>query len=360
MHTNILNNLISNLHGIKILSDKNSIPNALLLYGDDCDYLLSLAKEFIIYLYRRCDNIPPLPSEQCKDIDVFQHPDIKWVFPIIHNNVNDSCDKYLYLFAKYVNSSIFSNKSSWQKIHTTGNKQMTINSIDVVNLNLFLSLPLVFGTYKIVVIWLPELMNNTTANTLLKLIEEPTSTNKALFILLSEDIYAVLPTIKSRCLNVFIKNFSFNSHDDDNIIADKNNYIIKESSNNIVDDKKKEDDRYYSEFIDFLRICYKFDMTKIFDFIEWIHNIGKEEIIYFFLVGIDIMRDILYRHCGIKTYCIVEKQFDDTLQKLSQALDFVKIKNITNILTSGINDIKKNVNTKILVFNIIKNIHTYF
>ena len=72
------------------------------------------------------------------------------------------------------------------------------------------------------------------------------------------------------------------------------------------------------------------------------------------------MRDILYRHCGIKTYYIVEKQFDDTLQKLSQALDFVKIKNITNILTSGINDIKKNVNTKILVFNIIKNIHTYF
>ena len=345
MNKNILLCLIASLNEIKILSDKNSLPNALLLYGDDCDYLLSLAKEFIIYTDVRCDSIPPLPSVQCKDVDVFKHPDIKWLFPIMHNNVNDSCDKYLDSFAKYVNGSLVSNKASWQKVHMAGNKQMTINAIDVANVNLFLSLPNVLGKYKIVVIWLPEFMNNVTANTLLKTLEEPAG-NKAMFLLLTNDIDGILPTIKSRCLNFFVKNFRGNN------ILDKNN------DDKI--DKNNDDNRQYSEFIDFLRLCYKFDMSQMYEYIERLHYIGKEEIIHFFSVGIDIMQDILYRHCGIKQCDIVEEELGEALQKLSQNLDFGKIKYIYDILTSGINDIRRNVNTKMLIFKVMKNINTCF
>ena len=51
--------------------------------------------------------------------------------------------------------------------------------------------------YKVSIIWLPETMNITCANKILKILEEPTT--KTLFILISEAEQKLLSTIRSRC-----------------------------------------------------------------------------------------------------------------------------------------------------------------
>jgi len=50
--------------------------------------------------------------------------------------------------------------------------------------------------YKIMIIWLPEKMNISASNKLLKIIEEPPP--KTLFILVSENIDLIIQTIQSR------------------------------------------------------------------------------------------------------------------------------------------------------------------
>ena len=54
------------------------------------------------------------------------------------------------------------------------------------------------GTTKVVLVFPAERMNNVTANTLLKTLEEPPGAVK--FILASEAAHQLLPTIRSRCL----------------------------------------------------------------------------------------------------------------------------------------------------------------
>lgn len=62
------------------------------------------------------------------------------------------------------------------------------------------------SSYKTVIIWLPEKMNEQTANKLLKLIEEPFS--DTVFILVSDDAASILPTIYSRCRPIEMKRLS--------------------------------------------------------------------------------------------------------------------------------------------------------
>ena len=60
--------------------------------------------------------------------------------------------------------------------------------------------------YKTVIIWLPEKMNEQTANKLLKLIEEPFA--DTIFILVSDNAASILPTIYSRCRPIEMKRLS--------------------------------------------------------------------------------------------------------------------------------------------------------
>ena len=84
---------------------------------------------------------------------------------------------------------------------------------------------------KICIIWLPELLNNSSANSMLKILEEPTK--NTFFIFISNNDKKVLETIKSRTIKIFFEDKSINSdvNDDDKI-------------------------RYMNLFVDFLRLCY--------------------------------------------------------------------------------------------------------
>ena len=79
------------------------------------------------------------------------------------------------------------------------------------------------GGYKILIMWLPELMNNEAANKLLKSIEEPPK--KTLFLLVSNSTDRILDTILSRTQQI---NFNALS---DNLVANKliNQFEINEN-----------------------------------------------------------------------------------------------------------------------------------
>jgi hypothetical protein len=67
----------------------------------------------------------------------------------------------------------------------------------------FLSTTSEFGGYKVVIIEEAEHMNRNSANALLKILEEPP--NKSIIILTTNKLFALLPTIRSRCQKVFVK-----------------------------------------------------------------------------------------------------------------------------------------------------------
>ena len=86
----------------------------------------------------------------------------------------------------------------------------------------------VYGTYQIYVIHHAEMLNLSSANTILKFLEEPE--NNIIAVLLSTHRYKVLPTILSRCTVMTLKQEKSNMID-----VNDNQILIKLLNNLLID-----------------------------------------------------------------------------------------------------------------------------
>ena len=86
----------------------------------------------------------------------------------------------------------------------------------------------VYGTYQIYIIHHAEMLNLSSANTLLKFLEEPE--NNIIAVLLSTHRYKVLPTILSRCTVMTLKQEKSNMID-----VNDNQILIKLLNNLLID-----------------------------------------------------------------------------------------------------------------------------
>ena len=86
----------------------------------------------------------------------------------------------------------------------------------------------VYGTYQIYVIHHAEMLNLSSANTILKFLEEPE--NNIIAVLLSTHRYKVLPTILSRCTVMTLK------QEKSNVIDVNDNQILIKLLNNLLID----------------------------------------------------------------------------------------------------------------------------
>ena len=92
--------------------------------------------------------------------------------------------------------------SQWLEKIEIENKKGNISVNEAEEINKIMSLKSYEGGYKVMIIWMAENMNTECANKLLKLIEEPSA--ETVFLLLTENQSAILPTIKSRCQKINI------------------------------------------------------------------------------------------------------------------------------------------------------------
>ena len=133
----------------------------------------------------RADSCGECPS--CKKMAQLVHPDLHLVFP----------NSYAAAFRNYLASvDGKATLEGWQQEMGGERKMLMIKDADAEWLVQRVSMKPYEGGWKMALIWLPELMNATAANALLKTLEEPDG--KTLMLLVSEDDSKILPTIKSR------------------------------------------------------------------------------------------------------------------------------------------------------------------
>jgi len=85
---------------------------------------------------------------------------------------------------------------------TLEEEKQQISIAQIRNLSDFLTRSRSFDGYRVILLHPVERMNNNAANSLLKSLEEPTK--NTIIILLANSISQVLPTIKSRCQQLFL------------------------------------------------------------------------------------------------------------------------------------------------------------
>jgi len=187
------------------------IPHALLLHGPAGIGKFLTARTFSQYLH--CQS--PLPEGEpcgecpaCRQHESFNHVDSLYVFPVVKTEKLKApvSDDYMTEFKEFVEASPFMDFERWTGYFDKKNAQPVIYVSESEALEQRLSVTTTVSKYKTVIIWLPEKMNEQTANKLLKLIEEPFS--DTIFILVSDNAKAILPTIYSRCRPIEMKRLS--------------------------------------------------------------------------------------------------------------------------------------------------------
>ena len=125
------------------------------------------------------------------------HPDIHYAYPVIPKKSGDKpiSTDYIVEWRDFVNKTPYGNSYDWLQHINAENKQGNITSEECYDIIHKMSLKSFESTFKILVIWMPELLGKN-GNKLLKLIEEPPP--DSLFLLVAENDALILPTILSR------------------------------------------------------------------------------------------------------------------------------------------------------------------
>lgn len=178
------------------------IPHAQLFTGISGIGKLQLALAYAQYL-----NCPHRTEEDscgtcptCLQYQHLQHPDLHFVFPIVGSD--EVCDNFLEPWRKIILEQHYFDLDDWHEALGIENKQSMIYEKESGEILHKLSLKAYGDGYKIMIIWQPEKMNASSANKLLKILEEPAP--KTVFILVSEHPEKLLSTIQSRVQTILI------------------------------------------------------------------------------------------------------------------------------------------------------------
>ena len=188
------------------MADSGRVAHAMLMYENEGCGAFALALAYVQYL--NCAN--PHDGDSCGEclscsqMSKLIHPDVHFVFPV-NKGPKSSDDKptsesYVKYWRELACANPYFTEADLQKAIGIESKNGLIAVAEAKSIISKLSLTAVADGYKAVILYLPEKMNQETANRLLKLVEEPPV--KTLFIFITHAPEKVLQTIFSRCQSI--------------------------------------------------------------------------------------------------------------------------------------------------------------
>lgn len=201
--------VIGNASVAKVLSsmaDSGRVAHAMLMYENDGCGALALALAYLQYL--NCsnphdgDSCGECPS--CRQMSKLIHPDVHFVFPVNKGpkttDEKPTSESYIRYWRELAIANPYFTEADLQRAIGIESKNGLIAVAEAKSIISKLSLTSVADGYKAVIFYLPEKMNQETANRLLKMVEEPPE--KTVFIFITHAPEKVLQTIFSRCQSV--------------------------------------------------------------------------------------------------------------------------------------------------------------
>ncbi|MBP3455862.1 MAG: DNA polymerase III subunit delta [Alistipes sp.] len=190
--------------------DQGRVSHAQLFTGEAGYGALPLAVAYAQYV--NCpnrsggDSCGVCPS--CVQIAQMAHPDVHMVFPVNKREKKSGeavlSDQFLSQWREMWQSGggYFSAQQWFDKLDLGKTMKGLITAKESDEIIRKLSFKSFSSEYKVMIVWLPELMNADAANKILKILEEPW--DKTLFLLVSERPELLLPTIVSRTQQVSV------------------------------------------------------------------------------------------------------------------------------------------------------------
>ena len=339
---------------------RERVSHAQLFAGPEGTGKLALAIAYAQYVActnrQANDSCGECPS--CKKYRKLIHPDLHFIFPVIKTKKFDKpvSDNFMDEWRQMVNQNPYFNSAQWFDHIGVENAQGMIYAHQSEEIIRKLSLKSYEAEYKIMIIWLPEKMNVSCANKLLKMIEEPPV--KTLFVLITDDEEEIISTIRSRCQLIIVPPIDSGTLekavaalpeaegvDVKNIV-----HLAKGSYSKALELLQPDEQTLFNleRFKELMRSAYGRKFTDLFKWVEQLTGIGREKqksLLNYFLI---ILRENFIYNLKNRNLTFMNEQEADFSKRFSPFINERNIVELTEVFETAFNHIGMNGNPRII------------
>jgi len=348
----------------------NRVSHALLFTGSAGSGHYALALAFAQYI--QCmnpgkeDSCGTCPS--CHQAAGLVHPDIHFVFPVARTSSaagEPVSDDFIEDWRNYLSRNLYPVLGEWYAAMEIENKQAGIFKKEAEEILRKLSFKSYQSDYKAVLFWLPEKMNTSTANKLLKVIEEPA--DHTVFLFVSENPDAILPTILSRTQRIKVPRLELRDLQEklridfpgqgpalESIAArSQGDYVVARDRIRLGEANQADRER----FIRMMRISYGLKMSEIVQWVDELTDLGRERQKLYLTYCLEMLRDNFLVNLGLNELVFFDPGEAEFAARFSKFIHPGNINALLNEFSLSMAQISMNANSKILFTDLCLQIH---
>lgn len=343
---------------------REKVAHGLLLDGYPGSGGLALALAFATYIFcedKKEDDACGVCSS-CVKMDKLVHPDAHLIFPFAKSHAKDErklAEQFLPEWREFLAVSPYQTLTQWLQYLGADNRQGVIPVEEARNILRKLTLKSYEGGYKILILWKPEFMNASSANALLKILEEPSA--KTLFLLVSDHSDQLLPTIISRVQRISVPHFS-----DEDVarylseqVGLKNesrvNEIVYLSEGNLAEalelSREQSDDRL-TWFREWMTNCYRKNVTALIQMADNFDAFPREKEKEILEYALKIFRDTLLLKSGASDLIRSADANRVFIENFSRSFNQKYLPGIASEISKAHYHIESNVKAKIVFLDL--------
>jgi DNA polymerase-3 subunit delta' len=214
--------------------------------------------------------------------------------------------------------------------------------------------------YRMVIIWLPEKMNQPAANKLLKQLEEPPG--KTLIVMVSESTERILPTILSRTQLIrvppleedLIREGLLNIPGTDQQVLEDAVRRANGNYNTALSALQKDELelQFFEQFTSLMRLCYSRKIIEIHEWVEGVAVIGRERQKQLLDYSIRLLRENFMLHMAHEELSFMSSREEEFSTRFSPFINDQNIFPLVDAFNLACNHIEANGNPRIIFMDL--------
>ncbi|MCU0354026.1 MAG: DNA polymerase III subunit delta [Cytophagales bacterium] len=337
------------------------VHHAQLFFGNEGSGNLALAWAYATYV--NCENRGTADAcgvcPACSKIGKLAHPDLHQIFPVAATKKitkDPLSENFLPDWRIFLKANPYASLTDWLNHIGTENRQPQISAEESRQIIQRLSLKPYEAEYKVLLLWLPELLNVTSANALLKILEEPPP--KTLFLLVSQDPNRLLTTILSRTQLVRVRAFTDREIAQtltDRQLADPTRsaqiaYLADGNLNEALRLANEVKNDQHELFRDWMRLCFQAekrlaDLVKNADKLAALPREAQKNVL---LYGISMVRESLVHTFNEPDLVRLEGEEMTFVQGFAKVMNAEKAERLYGYLNDAVTHLERNANPRIV------------
>jgi len=339
------------------------VAHAVLFEGPEGSGALALARAYAAYLH--CEAPTEADScgacSSCRAHASLQHPDVHWSFPFYKGEGEETAisSPFVPAWRDLLRERPYFGLEEWVAALGADKKQLFIGVHEALEINRKLGLKAFKGGFKVLILWLPELMRSDTANKMLKLIEEPTERTVMLFV--SEHPEALLATVRSRVQAVRVPRL------DDATAARKITELTGLTGDAALELAHATDGNLaaalrlaaadgatsdHDAFVRWMRACYALDTVALAGLAEAFSKDGRESMKRFCLYGLHMVRQCIVGNYGASEVMRLTARERAFAEKFAPFIHHGNVAELRGAFERAHRDIAGNVNGKLVFLDL--------